>query len=133
MGLTRAARLQQYFDAVAAVPPVVWGESDCCSWPAKWVEREIGKAVALPRYTTQQEAHALIAAAGGLARLAAQVLAPLNLASVTTPSLGDIGVIALSDRDMGVIFCASGHAALRKDKGGVLFIRPTKILAAWAV
>jgi hypothetical protein len=127
----RSQALREYIESAG---PVVWGESDCCAFPAKWIERVTGKRVHYPRYTTREEAHALIAKSGGsLVRLVERFLAPLRLSPAADPQLGDVGVIRLSDRDVGVIFCHGGIAAWRCEQQGVAFLRPHNVLAAWQV
>jgi hypothetical protein len=132
--MTLIERSKALRDYIESAGPVVWGESDCCAFPAKWIERVTGKRVPYPKYTTREEAHTLMAKSGGsLVRLCERWLAPLNLPLAIDPQLGDVGVIRLSDKDVGVIFCQGGIAAWRCEQQGVAFIRPYNVLAAWAV
>lgn len=124
----RAAALRKYMDDAG---PVVWGESDCCAWPLRWAEKSTGKRFPLPRYSSRAEAEALVSRAGGLPALAESILSALMPTS--TPICGDVGVVKLSDRDVGVIFCGNGLAAWRCEQRGAIFIRPKTVLAAWSV
>lgn len=126
----REAMLRAYMEAAG---PVVWGESDCCAFVAGWIAIATGRTLRLPKYASQDEALALIKAAGGLVPLCERVLAPLHLAPTATPGLGDIGVVRLSIGDRGAIFAADGIALLRREPAGCVFMRPKTILAAWAV
>ena len=129
----RAARLTAYVEA-AAEAPVVWGESDCSAWPARWVSQELDRPVPLPPYASRAEAHALIAGAGGLVNLWRRAAVRLGLPETAEPQLGDVGVIRLSDRDVGGIFAHGGIVLLRTDTGvKPLQPRPQFIVAAWSL
>jgi hypothetical protein len=73
--------------------------------------------------------------AGGLARLAQAQAERLGLAPTTSPALGDVGVIALSDgRQALAIFAAGGICYLRRAEGGAAPLNPrNSIIAAWTV
>jgi hypothetical protein len=126
----RAERLRAYFDKSG---PVVWGESDCCAWPAKWIELVRGEPILLPAYRSRNEALKIIGAAGGLLPLAEQILMPLRLSATDEPELGDVGVIRLSDRDVGAIFAEHGIALWRSEPAGAVGLMKPKILKAWTI
>lgn len=127
--MTRAERLQAFVKAAEA-EPIVWGKTDCCSWPAQWVKDETGRALSLPTYKSRDEAQALIRTAGSLLAIIDPIMA--GFARTDVPVLGDVGVIALSDRDVGVIFAEGGFAVWRGDRGSA-FIKPRNVLAAWTI
>lgn len=129
---TRAERLQAFVKASES-EPVVWGTTDCCAWPAQWVKDEAGRTLALPAYKSRDEAQALIKAAGSLIAVIAPVMADAGFATTDFPVLGDVGVIALSDRDVGVIFAEGGYAVWRGEPRGSAFIKPRNVLAAWTI
>lgn len=130
--MTRAERLRAYVDAAQA-EPVVWGVSDCSAWPAAWVAQETGRKVPLPRYGSREDAHAIIGKAGGLVHVWTAIAQRVGLSTTQSPALGDVGVVALSDRDIGGIFAHDGILFVRTDAGRVIGLRPKKILAAWSL
>lgn len=130
--MTRADRLRAYVDA-AQNEPVVWGESDCSAWPARWVAQELGRPVMMPRYRSREEAHALIARAGSLFNLWRDMAARLGVFQTNEPKLGDVGLVAFSDRDVGGIFAHGGILLVRTDAGSISGLGPRKIIAAWAL
>lgn len=129
--MTRAERLQAFVKA-AENEPIVWGKTDCCSWPTQWVKEETGCALALPIYRSRDEAQALIKRAGSLLAIVDRLMAGAGFGKTDFPVLGDVGVVALSDRDVGVIFAEGGFAVWRGDRGSA-FIKPRKVLAAWTI
>lgn len=130
--MTRAERLRAYVDA-AQTEPLVWGKSDCSAWPAAWVAQETGRKVPLPPYGSRADAHAIIGKAGGLVNVWSAMAQQVGLLTTPQPVLGDVGVVALSDRDIGGIFAHDGILYVRTDAGRVIGLRPKKILAAWSL
>lgn len=132
---TRAELLQGHIDAVEG-KPVVWGESDCTSWAAGWVESVTGKAVPfLGAYSSLEEAHTLIDEAGGLDVLWTRALAQVGIYSTPyEPALGDVGVVKTTFGSVGVIFAQDGIALWRADNGtGLLRPRRRDIIKVWAL
>lgn len=128
----RAERLGAY---IKSLGPVVWGESDCCAFVAKWIAMERHAEIALPAYSNWKEASALIASSGGLVAMVSPMLASAGLFETSAPQLGDIGVVALSEHHVGAIFCDHGIAVLRAEPHNTFFLRPREryILKSWAV
>lgn len=128
----REAALQAYVDA-AADQPLVWGVSDCSSWAARWVATATGRAPVLPTYHSREQAHALIAAAGGLSRLWDDALGAIGIYTTTEPLLGDVGIIdTRAHGPVGVVFAHAGIAYWRGDTGAAC-ISPRRIARAWRV
>jgi hypothetical protein len=130
--LPRAARLQAHFDAYAGAE-VIWGTSDCTRWAANWAEAEIGRRLGLPRYTSEEEARALIAAAGGLLPLWERETAMAGVFQTRDPQLGDVGLIDTRlYGPIAVIVAHDGIVALRTSMS-VTFLRPRRFLRAWSI
>lgn len=128
----REAALQAFVDAAAA-QPLVWGVSDCSSWAARWVETATGRAPVLPLYRSRDEAHALIAAAGGLSRLWDDALGAIGIYTTSAPELGDVGIIdTRAHGPVGIVFAHGGIGYWRGEVGAA-GIAPRRIVRAWRV
>lgn len=105
--MTRGALLAAYVRATRG--PVVWGVSDCSTWPAQWVAEATGREVRWPAYASEDEARTMMADAGGLVPLWRDVAESAGLRerdpALEAPAPGDVGVM-LTRRfgDVGVIF-----------------------------
>lgn len=128
----KESALQRFVDDWRQVP-VVWGVSDCSAWAARWVETITGRAPVLPSYTSRDEAHALIAAAGGLGPLWDDALGAIGVYTTSAPVLGD--VIVCDTRKFGTVglVMAHGGVAFWRAESGVHALAPRKILRAWHV
>ena len=118
--------------------PVVWGQSDCSTWPARWVADITERDVTYPAYASREQADEAIAAAGGLDALWRMVAAEVGLAAIALPAeepeLGDIGLVRT--RAFGVVGGVFGRGVFfwRADPGvRALTIRPSTLVAAWRV
>lgn len=140
----RTRLLGLYVQGTSAV--VEWGRSDCSTWPAQWVAEATGRPVEWPVYASEDDARALITAAGGLVPLWRDVARATCLrerdAAVEAPVCGDIGVITTRRfGPCGVIFGPlSGVGdgpwlAYWRAEGGArpIAVRRATILAAWEV
>lgn len=128
----REQALQAFIDA-AVDDPIVWGVTDCSSWAARWVEQITGRAPVLPLYRSRDEAHALIAQAGGLAPLWDDALGAIGIYTTSQPELGDVGIIQTrAHGPVGVVFAHGGIGYWRADTGA-LALSPRKIVRAWHV
>lgn len=79
----------------AARRPFVWGEWDCCTFPADWFRGLTGTdPMARWRggYSSEEEARALIAEAGGLTNLWGEALDGLSTPVHGDFRAGDVGV-----------------------------------------
>lgn len=134
--MSTAALLHAHVDA-AEGKPVEWGSSDCTSWCAAWVKAVTGKTVPfLGSYSSLNEAHALIDAAGGLDVLWTQALARAGIYQTPyPPQLGDIGIVDTRRfGPVGAIFAADGIALCRDDRGtGLLRPRAPSIIKVWSI
>ncbi|WP_026618344.1 hypothetical protein M728_000389 [Ensifer sp. WSM1721] len=111
----------------------VWGVSDCTRWAADWVEQVHGRSLELPRWSSREEAHQLIAAAGSLEALWSRSLADFRLFETGRPQLGDVGVIDTGRYgQVGGLFLHGEYFAWRAETG-VAFLVPRIIVKAWSV
>lgn len=128
--IDRAALLRD-FVAAAEGAPLVWGESDCSTWAAQWVRLLTGHSIGLPAYASRAEAHALIAAAGGLVPLWRRALAPIGAMEVTVPELGDVAVCATRRHgEIGLVMAHGGIGYWRTEQGAAAF-SPRRLAAVW--
>lgn len=127
----------QSFVHESADTPVVWGESDCTSWVAKWIESVHGRPVKRPPWTSQNEARRLIIKAGSLLALWQQVLDDFGLVETfIDPQPGDVGLIDThSAGPVGGIFLQHGTFAWRAEPAGARIILPRRqtIIKTWAI
>lgn len=136
--MSRADRLRAFLDELQG-KPVEWGASDCSAAPARWVEREAGVCLGLPAYRSREEAHALIAAAGGLDRLWSDRLEAAGIFErIGEPELGDVAVIDTRRYgQIGGICAAGGILLIRKDAGETGGWKPfgpvRRFVKVWAV
>jgi hypothetical protein len=95
--LTRVRQWQSQLDALLserASSPFVWGQNDCCIFAADVVAALTGTDPAADlrgTYSTQEEAHALLAERGGIGGIVTQMLGdpvPRLMARV-----GDLGLV----------------------------------------
>ncbi|RKE84598.1 hypothetical protein [Rhizobium sp. AG855] len=129
------ADLKPYLDA-AADQPMVWGESDCTMWVARWIELVRGERLHMPQWKSRDEAHALIAAAGSLLSLWDDVLARAGIFETGQTEAGDIGVILTHQYGQcGGIFLDGGYFAWRAEPAGYRMLHPRArtILKAWSI
>lgn len=84
--------LGEYLSA-ARRKPHAWRSHDCTAFPAIWA----GFADALPQYSSEAEAEAMLFDAGGLVALWEQAIAahPGKAHEVSEPQAGDVGVIEM--------------------------------------
>jgi hypothetical protein len=116
--------------------PMVWGESDCSVWPARWVERVRGISVPLPKWSSLEEAHALMVKAGSLSALWEEALAECDIFETASPETGDVGVIlSHAHGEAGGIFLDGGYFAWRAEPKGYRILRPREntILKVWSI
>ena len=123
--MERGEAIRRLADSLAG-KPVVWGPDgdDCCQLPLQWVvswrERMTGICpdVEAPAYDNREEAHAIIDAAGGLAKVWEPIcgqlgLEPLGPADI--PIVGDVGIMRMSTTEVGGIFLHGGLLLWRCD------------------
>jgi len=130
MALNRTDQLRAYIEA-AQEAPVRWGIDDCCRWPFAWAET-LGHSATLPAYASEDEARAMIAAAGDLDALVSPMMAAAGLVETGVPGLGDIGLIRMSWGMSGCIFLPGNNVVIRAEKGvGALWVRQHLVVRAW--
>lgn len=116
--------------------PMVWGESDCTMWPARWIEKVRGVSLPIPEWSSRDEAHALMDDAGSLVALWEDVLADSGMMRAYAPEAGDVGVIKSHFHgECGGIFLDAGFFAWRAEPQGYRILRPRHdtILKAWSI
>lgn len=131
--MVRAELLKAYVEGWKDVP-VVWGESDCTAYAAKWVEIVTGCHVPrLADYSSQSEALELISRNGGLLALWDEALAQAGIfENHFEPRLGDVALVRTADYgDVGVIV-ANGGACILRTEAGTRFLRPRRFVKVWA-
>jgi hypothetical protein len=121
--------------AAARTKPWGWREHDCTAFPAIWA----GFADELPDYSNEDEAEAMLHAAGGLVPLWDDAVScePRKAEPVATHSVepGDVGVIELLGPDMtavevGAIWTGQRWAFVPM-AGGLAAISSATVLKAW--
>lgn len=121
-----------------------WGSGDCLISVADYGGAFTGTDPALPwrgTYSTEEEAHAIVAAAGGAVPLLGGALTGAGLMRVSAPMRGDCVVVGFAGVEIGGIWlggmisstattqASRGRAALRM-VNGVAEVR-APVLAAW--
>lgn len=130
-----AEELRAYL-AEAEDAPMVWGESDCTTWPARWAERVRGVALDIPHWSSRDEAHALMREVGSLVALWDSVLSPAGIFETGVAEIGDIGVISSHlHGEAGGIFLDGGYFAWRAEPKGYRILRPraATIVKVWSL
>lgn len=132
--MERAVLLKAFIEGWKDVP-VVWGESDCTAYAAKWVEIVTGSPVArLADYSSKDEALEIIAQYGGLLSLWDAALERAGIyENHLEPELGDVALVRTADHgDVGVIIANNGACILRTETG-TRFLRPRSFVKVWAL
>lgn len=131
--MTRADRLMTFLTRLND-QPVIWGETDCSSAPALWVAEEKQVLhIPLPKWSSRDEAHALIAKGGGLVNLWDEALSGILFERSGNPQIGDVGIIDTRVHGpMGVI-CFEYQAIRRHEERGWAWITPRDYLKVWAL
>lgn len=92
------AGLEDYI-AIEGARPAVWGERDCCLFPAGWVLRATGVDPAAAwrgAYASRREAWALIRARGGIERAIGEDMAAAGFVPTSDPMSGDVGLVEVA-------------------------------------
>lgn len=118
----------------------VYGDHDCCTFPGDWV-RLCGHPDPVHEwrglYSTEAEAQALIADAGGLAELWTRGMARTICQMTESPAEGDIGVIKVLGEsgpvENGGIFTGKRWAFLSPNGIFVSSIDPAFIVKVWHI
>ncbi|MDK4704335.1 hypothetical protein PH562_18930 [Rhizobium sp. CNPSo 4062] len=128
--------LRAYVEA-AEKQPVVWGESDCSAWAARWVSSFHGRKLIAPHWRSSVEARQLVADAGSLAALWTKVLSEYGLQlRYGAPQAGDVGILETRvSGQVGVIFIHDALVVWRGEPVGARFLRPhpQAIVKVWAL
>lgn len=134
--MTDIPDLLQAFLAETVDKPMVWGVSDCTTWPAEWVERACGVTLPHLAYADRDEARALIEKAGSLVAVWDEALAQTHLMETGVHEAGDVGIIEThAYGQCGGIFIDENYFAWRAEPQGyrVLRPRPRTILKVWSI
>ena len=132
--MERAELLKTFIEGWKDVP-VVWGESDCTAYAAKWVEIATGCPVTrLADYSSKDEAVAIIERYGSLLALWDEALVQAGIfENHYAPQLGDVALVRTADYgDVGVIVANDGACVLRTETG-TRFLRPRSFVKVWAI
>lgn len=115
--------------------PVVWGESDCTAYAAKWVELVTGRQVTkLASYSSREEAYSVINEFDRLSVIWDEALEKIGIFErYDEPQIGDVAIVRTADfGDIGVIVANNG-ACLVRTENGTRFMRPRSFIKVWAV
>lgn len=121
----------------AAERPFVWGKHDCALFACDVVKAITGTDPAIDlrgRYDSQFGAGRVIAAYGGLDRLAESIAAQHGCSEVR-PSMawrGDVCLVNLGDNGMALGICA-GERVAAASTVGIWFLPMANVLRSWAV
>lgn len=131
-----AARLPDWQTRLAALVaqrmrhPFIWGVHDCCLFAADAVLACTGQDLAADlrgTYSTQAQAGELLAARGGIIKLASG-----RLGRVTPPALAQAGDVALADMGDGYILAVCGGAHfLAPGPAGLVPLQLHQVRRAW--
>lgn len=134
--MTAVADMEAKLDAFLhryAEKPVEWGVDDCSAVFVPWLA-ENGVAVTAPIYHSKEEAHAIIAAHGGLVTTWDAVIDGKLFERYGRPELGDIAVIETRlHGEIGVICAHGGICAWRREEAGFYWLTPRRFVKIWAV
>ncbi|TDX72594.1 hypothetical protein EDE05_12815 [Neorhizobium sp. R1-B] len=134
--MTEVYEMLKAYLAEAEDAPMIWGENDCSTWPAKWVERVRGVSVPLPAWFSREEAHALMRKAGSLVALWDEALSECGIYETAVAGIGDVGVIlSHAHGEAGGIFLDGGYFAWRAEPKGYRILRPRQntIVKVWSI
>lgn len=83
-----------------------WGMHDCCAWPARWA------GVPVPPYSSEAEAEAMLADAGGIVALW-EKHGHGHIVATDRPNAGDVGVIKVVGRELTIVECGAIYTGKR--------------------
>lgn len=132
--MNRAAALDDYLRAQEG-RAFDWGDSNCCHFPAGWVEVREGRnpMQGLPSTPTRAAARRLVRELGGSLQEAWTCRMNAEATSPKLAQIGDIVLVALSEGTKAVGICA-GIAALCLDESGARRrVSMDRAIAAWRV
>lgn len=127
-----AADVACFLDAAADLS-MVWGEWDCCLFPAAWVKRRLGIDPAAhwrDRYDSEAGARAFVTAEGGLHRTMRRAARVAGLVWTTCPGVGAVGVVRADPEPMGGICTAPGFWATVGPSGGIV-VTSCRSIVSW--
>lgn len=107
------------------------GGDDCTTFCATWIAESIGIDPAerlRGTYRTEEGAHALLDATGGLVPFMASHLEPIGYVRTDEPHSGDVGAIVMDGKQVGAVRFGPLWALLTP--GGVM-AKKADFIAAW--
>lgn len=106
--------------------PFFWGENDCVTFAARWVEMKTGndQLSGLPRWRNQIQAHRVIRSVGGLEKA---IDARLHRVESNFAKDGDIALVN------GCVVIHSGHKLVGPGESGLKFISRMEAECSWSV
>ena len=133
-GRETEAALRAHIEALGG-RECTWGTDDCCRWTADWAEARLGRSLGLPAYSSEDEARAIIARAGGLLALWTDHLSRNGIVEAWQPSPGDVGLIETARfGPIGVIFTYDSIGLWRAVRGvSAIKPRPNTLLKVWSI
>ena len=130
-----ASLLSAYISA-AGRRGFIWGEHDCIVFGANWVEHLTGRdpiAAYRGRYATEEEARALLEAAGGAAMAINEELSANGWTFVQGEELkaGDVALALVPGHKEAVVSIAVSRSKLAFLTARGILIWPGDVIAAW--
>lgn len=125
------ARLDEW---LRSAPAHVYGQSDCCLWPAAWVEHVTGRHPApemLGAYHDAEGCKRIVETAGGVVAVMQSFALRAGLEPTQTPQRGDIGTVIIPGLTQLGAICTGAKWAVLCPKG--VLIRKFEWLGAWRV
>lgn len=125
---TMISRAVEAFGKTYKDSEVTWGRDDCSMFPAAWlkhfateIRRQRWRGLTIPAYNSEEEANALIEAAGGLVNVWDAIATDARLMPIDPMEVlaGDIGIVRMSHLGpQGCIFVKYGVGAMVRRSPG---------------
>tara|TARA_R110000822_G_scaffold73572_2_gene176758 strand:+ start:550 stop:933 length:384 start_codon:yes stop_codon:yes gene_type:complete len=110
--------------------PFEWGRNDCCSIADRWVEQSTGKSpakISNYHYTTEDEARAIIRAAGGMGSMMEAAMRLAGFERTRHTATGDVGLV-LKDREL-CMAVSTGLGWFSRNEKGAMLVRKQPVRA----
>jgi len=113
----------------------VWGQWDCCLYPAAWIESVLGLDPAAEwrgAYDSEEGAQAFLEAGGGVRGVMGRAAASVGLQRSRFPAAGAVGVVRSPAGPMGAICVSPGLWSTVAIGGGVT-VTACPFVVAWEI
>jgi hypothetical protein len=121
------------FIAAEVEKPFRWGETDCVSTAARWVQIHAGIDLlpAVGTYSTAEEAERALSELGGLAVAVNRVMRKAGFQKAEAPQPGDIGLVVHAGK-----LCLAVHGGgfwFSHDEAGLIGAPLSAVWKAWSI